>query len=420
MSASTPPPAIASSRKWYQVIGPGLITACVVIGPGSILTSSKVGAANGYSMIWVILVSVIFMSVFMTMSARIGVVSDKSCGQLVTERVGRWFAILIGIGVFFISAAYQFGNNLGVKSAFDSFENIFPENLTPWLVVGFNALSITFLFAFKNIYRAIEKLMMCFVALMLISFFINLSFAKPDLLELVKGIFPGKGGLTDISVLGLIGTTFVTSAAYYQAYLSQQKGWNADDLKTGMIDARVGAVLMALITLMIMSTAAAELAGQKLSHVKDVASGLEPAFGTKGKVIFCMGLFAAAYSSFLVNSMIAGYILSDGLGLGYKATDLAPKVLTTVVLLTGMSVALIVSGTGFNPIPAIVAAQAVTVIAAPLLGGVLLWLSNDRTVMGDHRNGPLLNVLGGMGLLLLVAMAAYIAVVSIPQKLESL
>ena len=48
MSESGKSPAIRSSRKWYKAIGPGLITACVVIGPGSILSSSKVGAGQGY------------------------------------------------------------------------------------------------------------------------------------------------------------------------------------------------------------------------------------------------------------------------------------------------------------------------------------------------------------------------------------
>ena len=50
-------PAATSGRKWYQRLGPGLITACVVIGPGSILTSSKVGAANGYALTWVVVVA---------------------------------------------------------------------------------------------------------------------------------------------------------------------------------------------------------------------------------------------------------------------------------------------------------------------------------------------------------------------------
>ena len=53
--ADEQPPA---PRRWYQALGPGLITACVVIGPGSILTSSKVGAANGYALSWVVVASV--------------------------------------------------------------------------------------------------------------------------------------------------------------------------------------------------------------------------------------------------------------------------------------------------------------------------------------------------------------------------
>ena len=80
--------------------------------------------------------------------------------------------------------------------------------------------------------------------------------------------------------------------------------------------------------------------------------------------------------------------------------------------------ALLVIKAGFNPVPAIVAAQAVTVVAAPLLAGVLLWLTNRRDVMGEETNGPLTNVAAGIGLVLLVAMAGYTAVVKIPQGVE--
>ncbi len=62
-------------RAWYRRIGPGLITACVVIGPGSIMTSSTVGANKGYSMLWIVVVSVVFMLAYMTMGAKLGAVS---------------------------------------------------------------------------------------------------------------------------------------------------------------------------------------------------------------------------------------------------------------------------------------------------------------------------------------------------------
>lgn len=388
-----------SPRRWYQSLGPGLITACVVIGPGSIMTSSKVGAVNGFSLSWVVVASVLFMLTYTTMAARLGVMAKDSPGKMLTDCVGKWLAILIGISVFFIASAFQFGNNLGVHTAFNAYIEF------DYIVIVFNAAAIAFLFFFKNLYKALEKLMMGFVGLMLLAFAVNLIFAKPNLSEWARGFAPGGEGQIDLVVLGLVGTTFVIAAAYFQIYLVREKGIEEEDLPNSLIDSRVGAVIMALITLMIMGTAASVLRGQDLSGAGDVAKQLEPLFGSWGKGLFCLGLFCAAYSSFLINSMIGGFVLADGLGLGSRSEDKWTRYLTAVVLLTGMSVALYVIKKGVQPVGAIVMAQAVTVIAAPLMAGTLLWLCNRKEHMGEQKNGPLLNIVGGIGFLMLLAMA---------------
>ena len=325
--------------------------------------------------------------------------------------------------MFFISAAFQFGNNLGVLSAFKEYEEYLtkiPYFQLDYLLVLFNVLSISFLFVFRDLYRVVERLMMVLVGLMLVSFAVNLCFARPSISEFLMGFIPpidelifrksAEDAILDISLLGLVGTTFVITAAYFQSYLVRQKGWGKAELSDGLVDARIGSVIMALITIMLMSTAAAELRGQELDNVGDVAAGLKPAFGVMGHSLFCLGLFAAAYSSFLVNSMIGGFILADGLGLGSKPTDLWPRLMTVLVLLTGMIVALLVNRAGLNPFPAIVAAQAVTVVAAPIVAGALWWLTNRRDIMGADRNGLVINVFALIGFILLLAMAAYTAI----------
>ena len=410
MAADNPP----STRRWHHALGPGLITACVVIGPGSILTSSKVGASQGYGMSWVVVVAVIFMMTFTIMASRLGAVAKESPGKMVTDGAGRWLAILIGLSVFFIASAFQFGNNLGVHAAFNAYIEF------DYIVIIFNAAAIAFLFLFKNLYKALEKLMMGFVGLMLLAFAANLFFAKPNLGEWAKGFVPGSQTEVDITVLGLVGTTFVIAAAYFQIYLVRQKGIRREDLKYSLVDSRVGAGLMALITLMIMGTAASVLRGQDLAGAGDVAKQLEPLFGSWGKGLFCLGLFCAAYSSFLINSMIGGFVLSDGLGLGSDPKEKWTRYMTTVVLLTGMGVALYVIKTGTKPVAAIVMAQAVTVIAAPLMAGVLLWLCNRKDLMGEDRNSPLLNTLGGLGFVLLLAMAWYTATAKVWPKVSVL
>lgn len=417
------------TSPWYLRIGPGLITACVVIGPGSIMTSTKVGATYGYDMNWIVVVAVIFMLIYMMLGAKLGVSTDETPGTLVTQRAGRWLAVLIGLGVFLISALFQFGNNMGVDAAFKVYFNF------DYIIIVFNALSLAFLFGFRNLYKALERLMSVFVAVMLLCFAANLVIARPDWLalllgflpitygeavQLTQGTTPARFAEIDISLLGLVGTTFVISAAFLQPYLVQQKGWAKADVRQGIVDARVGATIMALITLMIISTSAAAFYQKDvaLANVTDVANQLQPLLGRWAQAIFCLGLFSAAYSSFLVNSMIGGFILSDGLGLGGKPDALWPRIMTAVVLLVGMSVALLVIRTRFNPVGAIVTAQALTVIAAPLMAGVMLWLTNLKSIMGEDRNRPLVNVLAAGGFLLLLAIAWYTAAYKVAPQVQ--
>jgi Mn2+/Fe2+ NRAMP family transporter len=70
---------------------------------------------------------------------------------------------------------------------------------------------------------------------------------------------------------------------------------------------------------------------------------------------------------------------------------------------------------GERPVTLIVAAQAVTVLASPLVAGSLLWLTSSRAVMGEHANGPVLKCLGGIGFLLLIAMSIRTAIALIPK-----
>ena len=74
----------------------------------------------------------------------------------------------------------------------------------------------------------------------------------------------------------------------------------------------------------------------------------------------------------------------------------------------------------WSPVPAIVVAQAVTVLAAPLMAGTLWWLTSREDVMGEHRNGLGLNIAAGIAFLLLLGMAVRLAAIEIPKKLDQL
>ncbi|MEZ6077001.1 MAG: divalent metal cation transporter [Pirellulaceae bacterium] len=84
-----------------------------------------------------------------------------------------------------------------------------------------------------------------------------------------------------------------------------------------------------------------------------------------------------------------------------------------------MLVGIAVQQYNFDRTPTIIAAQALTVVAAPLVAGVLLWLTSSRKVMGQYVNRPWTIAAGLVGFLLLLAMAGKTAFVDLPNKLDS-
>jgi len=408
------------SRSGLGHIGPAIITASVVIGPGSILTASKIGQSYGYQMIWIPVLAALLMFGMTTLSARLGVLLDGTLCDELAQRAGRPVAVVAGLSLFLITACFQFGNNTGVLAAIEPFYE--SGKMLPILViVALNAVIIVALFGFRSLYQPVERLMKVLVGLMIVGFAGNLLMARPDILEILSGLVP-HWQVTMVEVeanrsetLGsqlplltpLFATTFSVAAAFYQSYLVRQKGWTDKHLRQGLIDTGVGVGVLGLITLLILITAASQLHGKGvvLNSAADVAVQLEPAFGPVAKVLFCLGIFAGAFSSFLVNAMIGGAMLADGLGCGGYLDQKWPKRFTVLVLLIGMIVAIAMTLTGQKPVNLIIFAQAITVLGFPVLAGVMVWLSTRSDIREKRRISPGIRLLAWVGLALTLVLA---------------
>jgi len=400
----------------WRSLGPAIITASVVLGPGSILSASKVGYQYGYSLIWVLFIAVLMMIGMTALSARLGVVFEKTLCDELASRIGRWAAVLAGVSLFLIAACYQFGNNLGVLAAIEPL--VAPATALPdesaatvdaasisiriGVIVALNVVIVIALFGFRHLYRPVELMMKALVTVMVIGFAANLLLARPDVLQIVAGLVPrlpaaslptavepGAGeaaasgaAATPLDLtpaIALFATTFSIAGAFYQSYLVRKKGWTTAELREGLVDSAVGISVLGTVTLMILVTAAAVLHGRSdvgsLDSAADVARQLAPLFGPAATVLFCLGIFAGALSSFLVNAMIGGVVLSDGLGLGGDMDGRWPKFFTVLALVTGMLVAIFVIVTGQRPVNVIILAQAMTTLGFPVLALAMLYLA---------------------------------------------
>ena len=187
MSDSSGSSNLQQRSGWWRPIGPALITACVVFGPGSLLINSNVGAKYGYELLWLLLLTGVLMGTYTTMAARVGVVGGATPCTLVARRLGRPVAAVIGINLCLICSAFQFTNNLAVVAAAEALVPRVPPVI---VLITLNGLIIIFLFTAKQIYRLLEKVMKIMVAVILLSFAINLILARPSLIAIIKGLFP--------------------------------------------------------------------------------------------------------------------------------------------------------------------------------------------------------------------------------------
>ncbi|EMI16878.1 manganese transporter NRAMP [Rhodopirellula maiorica SM1] len=140
----------------------------------------------------------------------------------------------------------------------------------------------------------------------------------------------------------------------------------------------------------------------ELTDASMVAMSLEPLFGTWAKIVFSLGIFAGAASSFLVNALIGGVVFCDAIGLSSKMSSASVRTSTIVALLLGWIVASTVTLTGIDLVSFIVIAQALTVLCFPILAIVIVWQLQKLTV----RVPIAIKVLCWLGLVVVIALSA--------------
>ena len=384
---------------------------------------SRTGSLYGYSLLWLALLSGALMAGFIALFMRFGVYSDaeETVLGLTAKKLGRPFAAICGLSLFAMCAMFQFGNCLGMAAALGTLATSIPRVVWP---VAFTLAAIVFMFSLKRIYRVIELMMTVLLLLMLAAFLINLFWVRPDVGEIVKGVCiptipPGADWVT---IGGVVATTFAIVAAFFQSYLVKAKGWTQEDLADATLDTVLASIAYTLVGCFIMITAAAVLyPNTTVDSATAMASQLEGAFGPNAKLVFCIGLSAASFSSFITASLIGGVLLNDGLGFDGKLESPWTTRFAALVLLIGMATSTTIILASERPSPngpsktqievkAIATAQAVTMLAVPLAAiAMVVVLFDPHATKGHPLPLPAKAfVLLGAALLLGIALMMYV------------
>jgi manganese transport protein len=390
-------------------LGPGLLVTAAFIGPGTITTASVAGANFGFALIWTLLFSVIATILLQSMAARLGVATGQDLAQALRANIQTplfkslaIFLVISAIGVG--SAAYEAGNLSGASMGLIGiFPNVNPQIWTP--LIAF--LSAGLLYSGKH--KVVENALIVLVILMSLVFISTLIMASPSLADILSGFMPSlpEGSIT--TVLALVGTTIVPYNLFLHSGVLAAKHDSKSDLqkviKQTNVDTGLSITLGGVITLAILSTASVAFYGTEAGQISaaNMAVQLEPLLGDAAHYFFAIGLFAAGLTSAITAPLAGAYAVCGMLGWSNNMASTRFKSVGIIILLFGAGVASL----GLDPVAVIIFAQAANGLLLPVITIYLVWLVNQKSVMGQFTNSIFINLITLPVLILIFGLSSY-------------
>ena len=379
------------------------IISAAFIGPGTVTTASKAGASFGVTLIWALVFSILATVVLQEAAARLTISTGHNLGKAIARRFAdnhlvKW---MIFLAVAFGCAAYQAGNILGAVSGVQLATQFDPRLITTVIFV------IAVVFLWKGNFQSIARLLGIVVAIMGISFIIVASQAPVSAPEILKhALVPELPDGSLLLVVALIGTTIVPYNLFLGSGISH--GQKVGEMRVGLtIAVLIGGIISVAIL----------LSGTLISGTfsfDSLSTALEESTGPWAKHLFAAGLFAAGMTSSITAPLAAAVTARSVFSDADNPWETNSMQFRTVWV-TVLGVGYVFSMFHFQPVPVIIAAQAINGMLLPIIAIFLFFAINDRTIVqAENRNPHWLNILTA----LIVMIAAFLGVNNLFKALD--
>lgn len=377
---------------YLAVLGPGIIAANAGNDASGIATYSSIGAAFGYKLLWAFIPMMIGLIIVQEMCVRMGVITGQGLADLIREQFGvRWTAFIM-LAILIANTGVIISEFVGIAQASElvgvprQISIPIAAGLIWWLVVQGSQRRV------EKVFLAMSLVFLCYVFAAFL--------AKPDWAEAGIGLVRPTIS-TDLfflfALVAMIGTTITPFMQVYVQSSVVEKGMDKEDLPLARADVIVGTVFACIIAAFIVISTAATLHVSGITRIDSAATAAEaltPFAGEYAKYLFAAGLFGAAMLAMGVLPLATAYSLSEALGFekgvsrSFREAPIFVGIFTSLLFI-GAIVAMI---PGIPQITLLLATQCANGLLLPVILFAILRLVNDKTIMGEHRNGTLMNV----------------------------
>jgi len=370
-------------------IGPGTIAAAAIVGPGTVTAASTIGANYGYSLIWVLIFSVVATGFLLEMAARLGVMTGMDLGKALRQQFDNPFLKFLTIALIVLAvgvgnAAYETGNMIGGAIGLTLIAGTSPQfggiiiGLASGLILWFGS------------YQVLEKIFMIMVGILSISFLITGIVISPDIGKILAGLIPviPEGSIRDL--ISMVGTTIVPYTLFLQSATVLNRWKEEEALSQSRVDIVASMVIVGIISIAITVTAAAAFPiGSSLGDGSEMAVQLEPLLGTWAKYVFSVGIIAAGITSAMTAPLAASYALSGLFGWELNMKNFKFRIVWIVIIVIGV----LFSGFGYDPVEAVLVSIYLAGLLLPIVVLFLIFVMNNSKYLGkDNTNKTWLNI----------------------------
>ena len=336
-------------RKILAFFGPAYLVSVGYMDPGNWATDIAGGSQFGYSLLWVLLMSNLMALLLQSLSARLGIVTQRDLAQASRETYSKpinyILYFLAEIAIAACDLAEVLGMAIGINLLFDIplIEGVLITVLDTFLL----------LFLINKGIRKMEAFIIVLVAIIGFSFVFEMIFAEPELDKVIYGLVPSIPSSAALYIaIGIIGATVMPHNLYLHSSLVQTRKFDRTPagikqaLKYNLIDSTIALNLAFFVNAAILILAAATFyknGMHEVAEIQDAHRFLQPLLGTKwAPILFAVALIAAGQSS-TITGTLAGQIVMEGY-LNLRIQPWVRRIITRLIAIVPAVVVILIYG----------------------------------------------------------------------------
>src|SRR5438067_10296293 len=312
-------------KRFFKLLGPGLITGASDDDPSGIGTYAVAGAAFGFATLWTALFTWPLMASVQLTCARIGMVSGMGLASVLRRHYARNLLYLTVSGLV-IANTINAGADIGAIAA--AINLLVPVPIAVLVVpIALIILALQIWGSYRLIARTFKWLVLALFASVGSAFF-----ARPDWLAVIKATFIPRLSFDAAflaTLVAIFGTTISPYLFFWQASQeveeeisfgrvtrAQRRGASDAEIKYARWDVRLGMILSNLVMYFIILATAATLFKTGKTNIQsatDAAEALKPLAHGAASLMLAVGLIGSGFLAVPVLTGCSAYAVSEAL-----------------------------------------------------------------------------------------------------------